>query len=140
MTAWGRNHIIDKKSFQGSTRYIFSNVKVQHYDKLIVTIFEYVPLFLHEILGLLRKVLDMNTSSLFQDFSLSKNCNFSVYFQKSLKQRYMSEHYSQKPAFNKLLTHSTGLPYKGQFHSYFPSPPSFAPTSLLIQFSLQISV
>lgn len=31
----------------------------------------------------------MNTPSLFQDFSLSRNCNFSVYFGKSLKQRYV---------------------------------------------------
>lgn len=43
---WGRNHIIDKGSFQGSIHCIFSSVKVQHYDKCMVTIFEYVLLFL----------------------------------------------------------------------------------------------
>lgn len=42
---WGRNHINDKRSFQGSICCIFSNVEVQHYDKCMVTIFEYLSLF-----------------------------------------------------------------------------------------------
>lgn len=47
----------------------------------------------------------------------------SVFTLDSQSSKDMCEYYSWKPAFNKLLSHSTGLPHNGQFCSHFPSPP-----------------
>lgn len=76
VTAWGRNHIIDKRSFQGSIRCIFSNVKVQHYDKCMVTIFEYVSLFLSWGSGTLTKNAWYEHTQLVSRFQFERELQF----------------------------------------------------------------
>lgn len=76
VTVWGRNHRIDKRSFQGSTRYIFSNAKVQRYDKCMVTTFEHISLFLPWDSGTVTKRAWYEHTQLVSRFQLKEELPF----------------------------------------------------------------
>lgn len=115
VTVWGRNHRIDKRSFQGSTRCIFSNAKVQHH-KHTVTTSKHISLFLPWDSGTVTKMAWYEHTQLVSRLQLEEELPFQCLLWKVTAAKI----HVNITALNELLSHSTALPYKGKL--FFPHP------------------